>query len=273
MFATASGNVRRNALSDFVNVKANGKIAMKLDEGDRIVRVRTCTEDDDIILFARDGKCIRFSTTDVRVFKGRDSVGVRGMKLAKGDEVIGLSVLAHVDVETAERTAYLKYARALRGHADEEEGEDEDDASAAPTTISMERAEELAAQEQFVLSVTENGYGKRTSSYEYRVAGRGGQGIINIETGARNGKMVGGFPVEDSDEVMLVTDGGQLIRFPVYDIRIAGRGTAGVRLIRTSADERVVSVSRLRDVTDGGEEDDDDDGSAGPDAGATDETQ
>ncbi len=257
MFATSHGNVRRNALSDFANVKANGKIAMKLADDDRIVRVRTCHEDEDVLLVARNGKCIRFRVTEIRVFKGRDSTGVRGMRLSGDDEVIGMSILRHVELDTVERDAYLRHRR----HTDEED----ESAESGAAEILPERVAELAAQEQFILSVTENGYGKRTSAYEYRVTGRGGQGIINIETGSRNGKVIASFPVEDSDQLMLVTDGGQMIRCPVHDIRIAGRGTAGVTLFRTAEGERVVSVSRLREPV---EENGEADNGTDPDDGA-----
>ncbi len=227
MFATAAGNVRRNSVQDFSNVMSNGKIAMKLDEGDRIVGVALCGDQDDVLLAARGGKCIRFPVIDVRVFKGRESTGVRGMSLAKGDQVISMTVLRHHELEVAEREAYLRWAR----------GGDE-----APKPA---QADELKAAEQFVLSVTEKGYGKRTSAYEYRITGRGGQGVINIDTSERNGPVVAAFPVEDRDEIMAVTEGGQMIRMAVADIRIAGRGTQGVTLVRTSDGDRVVSVARL----------------------------
>jgi len=252
MFATESGHVRRNRLSDFVDVRANGKIAMKLEAGDRLVRVRTCAEDDDVLLVTRGGKCIRFPVTDVRVFAGRTSIGVRGIKLADGDRVISMSMLKHVDFDTEERDAYLRMANARRrAEAGEEEGESAGEAAAAPK-LSEERFAELAAREEFILSVTENGYGKRSSAYEYRIAGRGGQGIANIETSERNGAVVASFPVRDTDQIVMVTDGGQLIRCPVADIRIAGRATQGVTLFKTAEGERVVSVTRIRDVEDEG---------------------
>lgn len=238
MFATASGNVRRNALSDFERVPSNGKIAMKLDEGDRLIGVRVCGERDDVLLAARGGKCMRFPVIDVRVFKGRDSTGVRGMKLARGDELVSLSILRHRELDTGVRDAYLRWANALRRA---ENGEEQADAMPAEP----DNARELAENEEFVLSVTANGYGKRSSSYEYRTAGRGGQGIINIETSARNGDVVAAFPVAAEDQIILVTDGGKLIRCPVSDIRIAGRNTQGVTLFATEGGERVVSVAHL----------------------------
>jgi DNA gyrase subunit A len=253
VFATSDGKVRRNALSDFVNVKANGKIAMKLGEDDRLIGVQTCGPDDDVLLATRAGKCIRFLIDDVRVFSGRTSVGVRGIRLAKGDDVISLSILRHVDATTEERDAYVRMASHLR-RADGVESEDEggDDGDAGSEIISETRFADLAASEEFILCVTENGYGKRTAAYEYRVAGRGGQGIANIEVSERNGQVVDAFTVADNDEIMLVTDGGQLIRCPVHDIRIAGRRTQGVTLFRVAEDERVVSIARLADLGENG---------------------
>ncbi len=243
MFATARGNVRRNSLSDFSQVKANGKIAIRLDEADALIGVATCSEEDDVLLAASGGKCIRFPVTDVRVFKSRTSDGVRGMKLAKGDDVISMSILRHEKIDVEERDVYLRWSNAQR------RGEEAED-----ITLSAEQLAEFEMREEFILSVTENGFGKRTSAYEYRIAGRGGQGIINIETSNRNGGVVAAFPVADEDEIMLVTDGGQLIRCPVHDIRVAGRNTQGVTLFKTAEDERVVSVAHLE------AEDEDDDG-------------
>ena len=263
MFATAKGYVRRNSLDDFTNVMTNGKIAMKFegeDADDRLVGVQPCSERDDVLLNARNGKCIRFRVDDVRVFQSRTSVGVRGCKLGADDEVISMSILRHVEATPEERRAYLKYAVNQRRLLDAEEieteapAEDEEDA-AGEVTLSTERLAELGAGEQFVLTITENGFGKRTSAYEYRLTNRGGSGIINIKTGERNGKVVAAFPVEDADQIMLVTNGGQLIRCPVDDIRIAGRGTGGVTLLRTAEDERVVSVVRLGDSGTAGEDD------------------
>ena len=245
MFATAKGNVRRNKLSDFTNIMSNGKIAIRLAEGDRLIGVAPCSDSEDVLLAASDGKAIRFPVGDVRVFKGRTSDGVRGMKLANGDHVISMSILKHTEVDVEERNAYLKYANAHRRAEDEAETDEE---AASAGDIDTARAEELAAAEEFILSVTENGYGKRTSAYEYRTAGRGGQGIINIETSKRNGSVVAAFPVENEDELMMVTNAGQSIRIPVDDIRIAGRNTQGVILFRVGDDEQVVSVARLSDI-------------------------
>jgi DNA gyrase subunit A len=240
MFATASGYVRRNDLSDFERVQANGKIAMKLRDDDRIVGVALCGERDDVLLAAQGGKCIRFPVIDVRVFKGRDSVGVRGIRLGGDDQVISMSILGHAELDIDQRDRYLRWASAQRRHAGGEEG--------VELPPRPDNAEELAANEQFVLSVTQNGYGKRTSAYEYRIAGRGGQGIINIETSDRNGAVVASGPVSENDQIMLVTDTGRLIRIGVDEIRIAGRNTQGVTLFGVEENEAVVSVAWLPDT-------------------------
>ena len=254
MFATTGGYVRRNKLSDFVNVMANGKIAMKLDEGDRLVGVQVCGEDQDVLIAARGGKCIRFPVTDVRVFSGRTSTGVRGIRLEDGNAVISLSILGHVAADRAERDAYLRLAAQRRRPAGGEAEAAEPEAPAAVAEgLSPERLATLEAREEFILTVTANGYGKRSSAYEYRITNRGGQGIANIETSDRNGPVVASFPVADSDQIMLVTDSGQLIRCPVDDIRIAGRKTQGVVLLKVAEGEQVVSVTRLAEETaDGG---------------------
>jgi DNA gyrase subunit A len=261
MFATTSGSVRRNKLSDFSDVRRSGIIAMKLDEGEAIVDVQICTEKDDVLLTSAHGQCIRFPVTDVRVFSGRTSMGVRGIALEKGDKVISLSILRHVDVTAEEREAYLKRASAVRrGIEDEgaeagEEGEGEDVAGAIE--LGEQRYVELSAAEQFVLTLSERGYGKRTSSYEYRATGRGGKGIVAMDNRTRSGfrpkigKLVASFPVEESDQIMLVTDGGQLIRCGVAEISIKGRSTQGVIVFATAQDERVVAVERLSE--EGGE--------------------
>jgi DNA gyrase subunit A len=247
--AWAQITVRRNRLSDFTRVMANGKIAMKLeDEGARLVAVQTCTEAHDVLLATADGKCIRFRVPDVRVFSGRNSVGVRGIRLAAGDEIISMSILDHVAADTEERDAYLRFANAKRRA--ETEG-----APCAPEEVGVELSEarlsELEAQEQFILSISDDGFGKRTSSYEYRVTNRGGQGIGNMDLSRRDGqqaRVVAAFHVAPSDQIMLVTDGGQLIRSPVEGIRTAGRTTRGVTLFRIGPEERVVSVARLDDM-------------------------
>ncbi|MDR3420721.1 MAG: DNA gyrase subunit A [Xanthobacteraceae bacterium] len=253
MFATTRGTVRRNKLSDFADVRRSGIIAMKLDEGDGIVDVQICTENDDVLLTSTGGQCIRFAVNDVRVFQGRTSMGVRGINLAEGDKLISLSILRHVEASAEERAAYLKRANAVRrgsnGEA-EEPGTDQEEAEGA-IELGQTRYAELSAAEQFVLTISEKGYGKRTSSYEYRTTGRGGKGIVAMAITEKNGRLVASFPVEESDQIMLVTDGGQLIRCPVDGIRIAGRSTQGVIVFSTAEGERVASVER---VTEEGEE-------------------
>jgi DNA gyrase subunit A len=259
MFATTSGNVRRNKLSDFVKIRPSGIIAMKLDEGDAIVDVQICTENDDVLLTASGGQCIRFPVTDVRVFQGRSSDGVRGISLAEGDRVISLSILRHVEASADERAAYLKRASAVRRGVNGEAEESAPDAEEASGAIELgeQRYVEMSAAEQFVLTVSERGYGKRSSSYEYRVTGRGGKGIVAMDVRERDGtirkktgKLIASFPVEDGDQLMLVTDGGQLIRTRVEGIRIAGRSTQGVIVFDTAEGERVVSVERLSEEGD-----------------------
>jgi DNA gyrase subunit A len=245
MFATTGGNVRRNKLSDFVDVRRSGIIAMKLGEGESIVDVQICTDRDDVLLTAAGGQCIRFPVTDVRVFQGRTSMGVRGISLANGDKLISLTILRHMDADAEERVAYLRRANAVRrGGAEEESGADGEDASGT-IELGEQRYVEMSAAEQFVLTISENGFGKRSSSYEYRTTGRGGKGIVAMQVNERNGKLVASFPVEDSDQIMLVTDNGQLIRCPVEDIRIAGRSTQGVIVFDTAEDEHVVSVEHI----------------------------
>jgi DNA gyrase subunit A len=255
VFATASGYIRRNELSDFVDVKANGKIAMKLEDGDRLIGVGVCTEANDILLAARSGKAIRFAVGDVRVFAGRDSIGVRGIKLEEGDRVVSMSVLRHVEIDLAERDAYLRYAMAKRralGEAPATEEPDSDngvEAAEVPAIdLPQERLVELEVLEEFILTVTAKGFGKRTSAFEYRVIGRGGQGVANIEVTSRNGSVVQSFPVGEDDQIMLVTNRGQLIRCPVHDIRIARRQTQGVTVFRVGDDEEVVAVAHLSDL-------------------------
>ena len=264
MFATASGNVRRNSLADFVQVKSNGKIAMKLDEGDRLIGVQTCEDTDHILLATAGAKSIRFEVSDVRVFSGRNSTGVRGIRLADGDEVISMSILGHAEFSVAERIAYLKRSRAERADPDEaSSGHDaSDEVSEEELELTDERYAELAAQEQFILTVTANGFGKRTSAYEYRITKRGGQGVVNIVLAdVPDNGVVASFPVEDDTQLVMMTNGGQLIRTGVDEVRIAGRSTRGVTLFRVGDDERVVTVTHLRD------DDDEEDGEA-PDGGS-----
>ncbi len=271
MFATKSGKVRRNDLSDFIRINRNGKIAMKLDEGDGIVGVQICTEDDDVLLTTSNGRCIRFRVDDVRVFAGRDSTGVRGIKLGSDrdlgdDSVISMTILRHVDTTPAEARAYLRQASAMRRAATgeteddvvlEAEPDEEMEENGEDLALSPERYSHLGALEQFVLTVSENGYGKRSSAYEYRVAGRGGKGIIAMAVTRRNGRLVASFPVEVADEIMLVSNGGQLIRCPVDGIRVAGRSTQGVTIFNTAEDEQVVSVEHIGEDENGDEDETD----------------
>ena len=269
VFATASGNVRRNRLSDFRNVRSSGLIAMKLDEGDRLIGVATCREGDDVLLATRSGRCIRFQLTDdtVRVFAGRDSSGVRGIKLQNRDEVMSLSVLRHLDASPAERLAYIKAANARRRNGGEEEAEpsllpaietstieapgiEAEETEDETASLTPERIAEMEEAEEMLLTVTDSGFGKRSSAYEYRVTGRGGQGIANITLAPRNGKfVVATFPVRPGDDVMLVTDAGRLIRVPGDQVRVTGRLGMGVTLFRVDQGEHVTSVFPVLDET------------------------
>jgi DNA gyrase subunit A len=258
MFATRSGSVRRNKLSDFVQVNRAGKIAMKLDEGDEIVDVQICTEADDVLLTTAKGQCIRFPINEdtVRVFAGRSSTGVRGIRLDKNDRVISMAILRHVEATPEERAGYLKMRRAITGEGDgtpEANGEatvEAEEGVASASALSPERYAEMSAQEQFILTISERGFGKRTSSYEYRITGRGGKGIVAMAVNSRNGELVASFPVEHSDEIMLITNEGQTIRVPVDDIRIARRGTQGVTVFKTDG-ARVVSVEHIEGEEEG----------------------
>lgn len=246
IFATSHGSVRRNKLSAFKNIRANGLIAMKLEDHEKLIDVRTCTDANDVVLSTRKGKAIRFALTAVRVFAGRNSTGVRGIKLAAGDEVMTISILRNVDATAEERSAYLKMASKLRNQDETEET----DLSTVEATLDPDRFAELAEQEDFLFTVTTKGYGKRTSAYEYRTAGRGGQGIFNMKLSKRNGEIVSSFRVDDEDQLMLVTDGGQVIRMAVSDVRFVGRQTQGVTLFRVGDSEKVVSSAIIRDTED-----------------------
>jgi DNA gyrase subunit A len=255
MFATASGNVRRNRLSDFTNVMSNGKIAMKLDPGDSLIRVRTCTEEEDVLLSTRSGKCIRFPVKDVRVFVGRASTGVRGIRLAAGDDVIAMSAVRHVETDITSRDDYLQAISASRrligsDYTDRPEDRVRDEELAA--RLNEQPFATMIESEQHLLTITEDGFGKRTSAFEYRIAGRGGQGIGAIDLHRQDGtsKVVASFPVVDIDQIVMVTDGGQLIRCPISDISVVGRSTRGVTLFKVADEEKVVSVTRLRDLDD-----------------------
>ncbi len=261
MFATTRGTMRRNKLSDFTQVNRNGKIAMKFEEGsgDEILAVQTCSEDDDVLLTTALGQCIRFQVTDIRVFAGRNSTGVRGINVAEGDHVISMAILSHVDATAEERAGYLKHAAALRRaeNEDEENGvtSSDDEDIAVAENLSPERISALAEREQFVLTVSEFGYGKRSSSYDFRVSGRGGKGIKATDTSktAEIGQLIATFPVDSDDQIMLVSDNGQVIRVPVDGIRFASRSTKGVTIFKTRDGEKVVSVERISEP-----EDDDD---------------
>jgi len=255
VFATASGTVRRNKLSDFGRIRASGLIAMKLDEADRLIGVATCREGDDVFLATEQGRCIRFQITDetLRVFSGRDSSGVRGIRLLPKDRVISLSVLRHVEATVEERVSYLKASRRRGGAEDEEVNVTAaNEEQVAEIRLSGERFAELESAEEILLTVTAGGFGKRSSAYEYRVTGRGGQGITNITLAARNGaSVVASFPVRPGDGVMLVTDEGRLIRVPSDQVRVTGRSSMGVTLFRLGDTERVSSVFPILDAIDG----------------------
>ncbi len=258
MFSTVRGNVRRNSLADFVDINKNGKIAMKLSEGDHLVDVATCSASDDVLLTTALGQAIRFRVEDVRVFKGRDSDGVRGIALGEGDRVISMAIIHHFEAESSERAAYLKTSRAVRGEGESEETAPDDLEDTAAGELSQERYAAMSAAEQFILTVSANGYGKRTSSHEYRITNRGGKGIVAMAVNERNGALVASFPVAEEDQIMVITDGGQTIRLPVggdKPIRIVGRSSQGVRVLNTAEDEKVVSVEHISEPEADGEED------------------
>jgi DNA gyrase subunit A len=252
-FATTQGDVRRNALSDFTNVKSNGKIAMKLPEDTELVDVRICTEDDDVMLVTALGRAIRFSTTAVRVFKGRDSTGVRGIKLADGDSVVSMAVVRHFEAEASERAAYLKQRRLMAGAPEDEVEPDEDEEDVAEGQLSPERYAEMSALEDLILTITSGGAGKLSSSHDYPVRGRGGQGVMAMDKAMRGGPLVASFPVEMGDQIMLATSTGQSIRVPVDGISFRSRSAGGVKVFNTAKDETVVSVAWIA------EQDDDED--------------
>lgn len=248
MFSTSVGSVRRNKLSDFTSIRSSGLIAMKLEDGERLIGVHTCDENSDVLLATRLGKSIRFPVTDIRVFAGRTSMGVRGIKLMEKDEVISMSIVRHVEASAEERIAYLRAAAMQRRVEGEDASVDAGDEEAVgDVTLSPERMKELADAEQFVLTVSAQGFGKRTSSYEYRISGRGGSGIWGMNMGGKNTTIVASFPVETTQDLMLVTNGGQIIRMPINDIRIAGRATQGVTLFRVSDNEQVVSAALIQE--------------------------
>ncbi|WP_149766540.1 DNA gyrase subunit A [Paracoccus thiocyanatus] len=245
VFATSDGDVRRNALSDFANVMRNGKIAMKLPEGVELIGARMATESDDIMLVTAAGRAIRFSTTDVRVFKGRDSTGVRGIRLAQGDHVVSMSVIRHFEAEAGERAAYLKMRRAVEGALDDGAEADEDEDSVAEAAIGQDRYAEMSAAEDLILTITARGAGKISSSHDYPVRGRGGQGVMAMDKAMRGGPLVASFPVDRDDQIMLATSTGQSIRVPVDGISFRSRSAGGVRVFNTAPGEEVVSVARI----------------------------
>ena len=251
MFATSAGTVRRNRMADFDSIRANGKIAMKLDDGDSLISVLPCTADQDVFLATYRGRCIRFPVSEIRVFAGRNSTGVRGLNVANGDKIIGMAMLNHGEMDATVRAAYIKQSRAARRAAtgiDEDAG-DADEDTATDLVLTPEQMSKMAETEEFILTISENGFGKRTSSYEYRTTHRGGNGFTNIKLGGKNTAVAGSFPVADDQDVIMVTDGGKIIRTPVADVRIAGRSTAGVTLFRTAEKEKVVSAISI--VSDG----------------------
>ncbi len=249
VFATTAGDVRRNMLSDFTNVMRNGKIAMKLPEGVELVNARICTEDDDVMLVTDAGRAIRFRTTDVRVFKGRDSTGVRGIRLSNGDKVVSMAVIRHFEASAEERAAYLKQRRLMAGVT--EEGEEDE---AAPGELSPERYAEMSAAEDLILTITEGGQGKLSSSHDYPVRGRGGQGVAAMDKAMRGGEIVAAFPVLLEDQIMLATSKGQSIRCPVEGISFRSRSAGGVKVFNTGKGEEVVSVAWIADQGDEGDE-------------------
>ena len=248
MFATSEGGVRRNALSDFTNVKSNGKIAMKLPEGVEMVNARICSEADDVMLVTDSGRAIRFRTSDVRVFKGRDSTGVRGIKLREENKVVSMSVIRHFIATAEERSAYLKMRRAVAGVLDDADLSDEE--IVTDISLSQERYSEMSAAEDLILTLTSQGAGKTSSSHDYPLRGRGGVGVAAMDKAMRGGPVIASFPVEQDDEIMLVTSTGQSIRCPVDGISFRSRSAGGVKVFNTSENESVVSVAWIADQGD-----------------------
>ena len=254
IFATDGGEVRRNALSDFTNIMRNGKIAMKLPEGVSLVDARIADEDDDVMLVTAQGRAIRFPTTDVRIFKGRDSTGVRGIRLAKGDRVVSMSIIRHFEATPEERAAYIKMRRAVEGALDDGAEPDEDEV-VAEAALSQDRYAGMSAHEDLILTVTARGAGKLSSSHDYPVRGRGGQGVMAMDKAMRGGPLVASFPVSLDDQIMLATSTGQSIRVPVNGISFRSRSAGGVRVLNTAEGEEVVSVARVADQGDEGQGD------------------
>ena len=246
MFATSLGTVRRNKMSDFESVRANGKIAMKLDDGDSLISVLPCLESQDVLLSTYLGKCIRFPVKEIRVFTGRNSVGVRGIKLDSKDKLISMAMINAGISDSSVRSAYIRQSRALRRMDDEQaEENDNEDLQNDGLVLDSKKMEELSKMEEFILTISENGFGKRTSSYEYRLTHRGAGGFTNIKLGGKNTAVVASFPVDNEHDIIMITDGGKIIRTPVSDIRIAGRATAGVTLFRIAENEKVISATAI----------------------------
>lgn len=256
VFATSSGDVRRNALSDFTNVMRNGKIAMKLPEAVEgkpevtLVNARIASEADDVMLVTALGRAIRFPTTAVRVFKGRDSTGVRGIRLADGDSVVSMAVIRHFEASAQERATYLKMRRAMAGLVEEPEADDDEEPGVEAADFSQERYAEMSAAEDLILTITSQGSGKLSSSHDYPVRGRGGQGVMAMDKAMRGGPLVASFPVDMDDQIMLATSKGQSIRVPIEGISFRSRGAGGVKVFNTGNDEEVVSVAWIADQPD-----------------------
>ena len=265
-FSTTGGDVRRNALSDFTNVKSNGKIAMKLPDEVRLVDVRICEENDDVMLVTALGRAIRFPTTAVREFKGRDSTGVRGIKLADGDSVVSMAIIRHFEAEASERAAYLKQRRLMAGAPEEEIEADEDEEAVEEGQLSTERYAEMSASENLILTISAKGSGKLSSSHDYPVRGRGGQGVMAMDKAMRGGALVASFPVEMADQIMLATSTGQSIRVPVDGISFRSRSAGGVKVFNTSEGEEVVSVAWIAEQDDEDAPETDDQGGDSPES-------
>ncbi|MGI9370696.1 MAG: DNA gyrase C-terminal beta-propeller domain-containing protein, partial [Ruegeria sp.] len=248
VFATSAGNVRRNRLSDFTNVRRNGKIAMKLPEGVELVNARICSADDDVMLVTNAGRAIRFRTTDLRVFNSRESTGVRGIRLTNGDRVVSMSVIRHFEASADERAAYLKMRRLMAGVTEDADG-DEDEGN-ADSVLPQDRYAEMSAAENLILTITAGGSGKLSSSHDYPVRGRGGMGVAAMDKGMRGGELVASFPVEMDDQIMLATSKGQSIRVPVDGISFRSRSAGGVKVFNTGKGEEVVSVAWIADQGD-----------------------
>jgi DNA gyrase subunit A len=244
IFVTALGKIRKNSLLDFENIQTSGKIAMKLDPNDFIVDVKIINDEDDFLLCAKSGKALRVQSKKLRIFKGRSSKGIKGISLKKDDKIASLTILKSVNISSEEAKSYLKQSKADK---ESSENESDDNENIKDIQLSKKKIDEFKMKEQFILTITENGYGKRSSAYEYRVSGRGGQGIINIVTSERNGSVASTFTINHEDQIMLITDKGQMIRCNAKDIRVTGRNTQGVRIFSLSSGEKVVSSTRIED--------------------------